>query len=976
MIDEICLAKQMEFTNHNDLELILKLENHGRPIRVSDCVRFAVRVFTQNPNNFLLFTEREINRTDRHDILVIPDYQMKALESGVIIYEYCYSLDDRHFVPFEGHHHHDHTKRVTTDQYWKNCNYNQIPANPINYKSLNYLRELIEKEVADRENAIIDLRDYFDSGFINKLNEEIKRSNEVDVELFNRIKEEATTAAEATKAVSDKLDEEIKRSNEVDIELFNAIKQAGDNSTADKEETDGKIEDTNTALSDEVERAKQAEKDLNDAIVAEADRAKAAERQLTNDLTDEVSRAKVKENELDAKIEGEVSRAKIIENALTDSVDAVRDRNTQIANDLAAEVSRSNQKDNEHTAALNSEVTRAQAAEKAITDRLDVVEGDKTVVGSLAHTLEDAKHYADDAVSKVNSSNATAISSLNDKIEAETSRAETAEKALGDRLDVAETNLSNAADAIVNVNTALNAEVSRANAKEAEIESDVTLLAKAITDLTTDVTNAEDEINTLGNDVDNLKNALDVVNGDKETIGSLAHTLEDSKHYTDDAIANAKTQTATNLADALKPYATKEEVDGRIEGIIGTAPSALDTLGEIADKLGEDGDAIKAINDVLTGKANAKDVYTKTEADAKHTEISNALATANTAITNEVTRAKEAETAITSKVDALGTKVDGVKAVSDKAAADLADEITRAKAAEADLSNEVSTLDTKVDGVKATAEKNATDIADLKTQMSGAKSDINGVVNDLSAEVSRATTKESELESGVSANAQKIAALTTDVTNANAGVTANAKAISDEVTRAKSAEADINTAIASEVSRATTKEGEIDAAIAIINGNSETIGSIAHCLDDSKHYTDDEISKLNAKVDASVTGFATKSEVAAVDAKVENLKSKVDNLDITVDAYTKAEVDEMIANVDVTDQLTDYAKTSETTVIKDEKGNIITEMVIDNSEADDTIEVYTKQQCDELFAKVVTLTQSEYDALTTKAPNTLYVVNG
>lgn len=966
----------MEFTNHNDLELILKLENHGRPIRVSDCVRFAVRVFTQNPNNFLLFTEREINRTDRHDILVIPDYQMKALESGVIIYEYCYSLDDRHFVPFEGHHHHDHTKRVTTDQYWKNCNYNQIPANPINYKSLNYLRELIEKEVADRENAIIDLRDYFDSGFIGQLTAEIERATAKENELEAKINENKEIADGCVDALLEKIDAEIKRSNEVDIQLFNAIKQAGDNSTADKEETDNKITDTNTALADEVERAKAAEKELSDTITAEADRAKAAERQLTNDLTDEVSRAKVKENELDAKIDGEIARAKVIENALTDSVDAVRDRNTQIANDLAAEVSRSNQKDNEHTAALNSEVTRAQASEKAITDRLDVIEGDKTVVGSIAHSLEDAKHYADDVVSQVNSSNATAISSLNDKIEAEVSRAETAEKALGDRLDVAETNLNTAADAIVNLNTAINNEVSRATAKEAEIDTKVSTNTTKIADLTDRTTAVEGEVNTLGNDIANINDALAVVNGDKDTIGSISHAVEDAKHYTDDVVAGLKTETSTNLADALKPYATKQEVDGRIEGIIGTAPSALDTLGEIADKLGEDSDAIKALNGVLVDKANKSDVYSKTEADAKHTALSNELATANTAITNEVSRATAAETAITSKVDALGTKVDSVKAVSDKAAADLADEITRAKAAEADLSNELSTLDTKVDGVKATAEKNATDIADLSTAINGAKADINGVVNDLASEVSRATAKESELESGVSANASKIADITKDVSTANAGVTANAKAIADEATRAKGAEADITTALNSEISRAQTKEGEIDAAIAIINGNSETIGSIAHCLDDSKHYTDDEISKLNAKVDASVTGFATKSEVAAVDAKVENLKSKVDNLDLDIDAYTKAEVDQMIEDIDVTDQLTDYAKTSETTVIKDENGNIITEMVIDNSEADDTIEVYTKQQCDELFAKVVTLTQAEYDALTTKAPNTLYIVNG
>lgn len=169
----------MEFSNHNDLDLVLQLEHHGRPIRVADCTRFAVRVWTQNPQNFLLFTPRDIIKDDRRDRLVIPGYQMAALESGVVVYEYSYSLTDRHFKPFEGHPH-DHRNRVVTDQYWKNCNLNQTPSNPVNYQTLNHLRNLIEQEVADRENAIIDVKQYLDESFVNDLRAEIKRSNEVD----------------------------------------------------------------------------------------------------------------------------------------------------------------------------------------------------------------------------------------------------------------------------------------------------------------------------------------------------------------------------------------------------------------------------------------------------------------------------------------------------------------------------------------------------------------------------------------------------------------------------------------------------------------------------------------------------------------------------------------------------------------------------------------------------------------------------
>lgn len=1035
----------MEFTSHNDLDLLIKMEHHGRPIRVADCVRFAVKVWTQNPNNFLFFTARDVIKDDRFDRLVIPGYQMAALESGVVVYEYSYSLTDRHFKPFEGHPH-DHRNRVVTDQYWKNCNLYQTPSNPVNYQTLNHLRNLIEQEVADRENAIIDVKQYLDESFVNDLRAEIARSNEVDAELNNKINQTKEATDEAIKAVSDKLDAEVKRSNEVDIELFNAIKKAGQNTDDIKQETDGKIEETNNNITAEADRAKEAEKQLNDAIVAEADRAKAAEREINTSLETEVSRAKTKEAEIDGVIAAEVSRAKVVEGALTDGLDEMRNKANQIAADLAAEVSRSNQRDNDHTAAVNSEVTRATAAEKAITDRLDVIEGDATVIGSLAHTLEDAKHYTDDQIGKANADSNAAIADNATAITNEVSRATAAEKALSDRLDVAETALNDTADALVNltaknteITNALNAEVSRAQTAEKANADAITSLDskvdgvkatadKAAADITAEVTRAtakEGELSTAiaaeasraQTKEGEIDAALAVINGDKDTIGSIAHSLEDANHYTDDEIAKLKTSTSTDLTNALKPYATKAEVDGRIEGIIGTAPAALDTLGEIADRLAEDNDAIAAINGVLSGKANSADVYTKSEVDAQHTTINTAVTALDGKVDAEINRAKAAEKVNADNLTALSTKVDGVKTVADKAAADLTDEVNRAKGVEAELSN-------KLNGVEAKANTNADgiaslvdDVATLETALNGAKTDINALSNDLATEVSRATTKEGELEAGITANAQKVADLTTRTT----AVEGEVNTLSNDVDA-------VETALNAEVTRAKAAEGALSDRLDVIEGDETVIGSIKHGVNDSKHYTDDEIAKLTAKVDASVTGFATKTEVANVDAKVDALTSKVNAIEV-VDAYTKSEVDQMIAdidvtdqlvdyaktadvaaayqpkgdylvatdiegkadksdtytksevdaaiaNVDVTDQLTDYAKKTETTVIKDENGTVITEMVIDNSEADDTIEVYTKQQCDELFAKVVTLTQSEYDALTVKAPNTLYIVNG
>lgn len=55
------------------------------------------------------------------------------------------------------------------------------------------------------------------------------------------------------------------------------------------------------------------------------------------------------------------------------------------------------------------------------------------------------------------------------------------------------------------------------------------------------------------------------------------------------------------------------KVTGKFDALIAGAPEALDTLKEIADKLGDDDDALAGLLSQLAGKANAADVYTKTE---------------------------------------------------------------------------------------------------------------------------------------------------------------------------------------------------------------------------------------------------------------------------------------------------------------------------------------------------------------------------
>lgn len=89
----------------------------------------------------------------------------------------------------------------------------------------------------------------------------------------------------------------------------------------------------------------------------------------------------------------------------------------------------------------------------------------------------------------------------------------------------------------------------------------------------------------------------------------------------------------TNYAkkESLIGLASTEYVDGRIQHVVGTAPEALDTLGEIATALTTNKDKIGTIineistkadkgtvENALMGKAQKADVYTKKESDGKY----------------------------------------------------------------------------------------------------------------------------------------------------------------------------------------------------------------------------------------------------------------------------------------------------------------------------------------------------------------------
>lgn len=738
----------MEIKKGSDLILILRLEDiKGRPLRVKDTAHIKIYVWTANRNNYLVFNKRDILTEGNVDRIAIPSDFMNTLETGVVCYTYDYAMWDSSFKHTDCMY--NKVKEVVTDLLWENSNYNQIPANPINYQTLEYIKDLIEEERLDRIKADKHFEHFLKCEYTDKLNDEVKRSTEVDIEMLNRINSNKEATDKDIKAVTDKLNEEIRRSNEVDIEFHKLLK---DNSDSTSDKIDDVTTSFTTALNTEISRATTKENEIatnltteinrvtaeinttRDSIEAESNRAKAAEKQLTDSLNAETDRAIERENAINSKVN------ELIEN-LGDEIERSLEKDREHKQEIDIEVNRAKAEENRIDTALQTEVSRSTAKDAELTSAIQSeMERAKTVEKDITESLQALK-----------SSVANKNTEVTDALTAEINRAKAAEKELTDNLAAEVSRATDKENELKNnidsVETVVNNEVTRATAKEKEIADSVAALSgtvanevKRSTDKDAELTKAlSDEVTrAISKDAEHtasitaINQALDVINGADTVVGSINHGVADSKHYTDDEIAKLKATVGTDLTNALKDYATKTEVDNRIKDVIGTAPAALDTLGEIADKLSSNDDAVSAIVNTLSEKANSADVYTKSDVDAKVTTI-------NSTINAEVTRATAAE---------------------NKVATDLTTEVSRAKDAEKALSDKID----KINGDASVIGSIAHSLEDAKHYTDDEISKLNvSVGNSIAEEVARATRAEKANADAIVAEADRAKAVEAEI---------------------------------------------------------------------------------------------------------------------------------------------------------------------------------------------------------------------
>lgn len=281
-----------------------------------------------------------------------------------------------------------------------------------------------------------------------------------------------------------------------------------------EEETANRIQGDKT-LDEKIDQKERESKERDNTLQQNIDTEKQervnADTQLRNDLTAEVNRAKARENALDSDIQAEATKRENDDNTIKDN--------------------------------LNAEVTRATAKENEIKAEVDVINGDSTTEGSFRKAIADVVGAApeaydtlkeiadklnenDDLHAAINDTIATKATTvaLNEEVtrakaaEAEnkaeiTAEAARAKKAEGDNALAIQNEVSRATNAEEAINEAVNTEVDRAKGQEAYLQNlintkaDTTALEGAKTELENKLAQKADTT-TLNEQVDTLNAAI------------------------------------------------------------------------------------------------------------------------------------------------------------------------------------------------------------------------------------------------------------------------------------------------------------------------------------------------------------------------------------------------------------------------------------------------------------------------------------
>lgn len=519
-----------------------------------------------------------------------------------------------------------------------------------------------------------------------------------------------------------------------------------------------KLTELRTSLSEEINRAKEAEAALGAAIAAVDDNLKYAAEQLINkidtvkaDLKADIARveAKADKNAEDIKdLEDKVNQGNgELEKELKDLIqkekderiaadneikESVNDLKTLHINDkasleskIAEETANRTNADTVLDSKINEEITNRQADTLALQGKIDQEKVDRHSEDQVLHN-EISKEVTD----RTNADNA-----LQGNIDKEVQARTVADQVLQNNIDSEAT--TRAAQDLVLEHKIEDVKEQGVEDKEQllnAIAAEAAAREKGDKDLDTKKVDKREGYSLTKNDfTDILKAKLDGIEEKANYITHLSQLINDSG------------------------FQTEEEVNAAIQKIIGSAPEVLDTLKEIADALGNDPNFAATITKKLA--AITEQVNQEIEDRIAGDEANSAEVAA------EVQARKDADTALETK---LKEYVDNKSAIGDAALGVVKDnlnkEIQDRKDADAAIQ---SSLDKEIAERKTADEAYTQSLANVNQRISdlalSMQESINTLRNELTEQVNANTTAIATNQHSIERNSEAITNLTKTV---------------------------------------------------------------------------------------------------------------------------------------------------------------------------------------------------------------------
>lgn len=636
-----------------------------------------------------------------------------------------------------------------------------------------------------------------------------------------------------------------------------------------------KLTELRTSLSEEINRAKEAEAALGAAIAAVDDNLKYAAEQLINkidtvkaDLKADIARVEAKadknaedikdlndkvndksdeiKDELKSLIQQEKDERIAADNEIKESVNELK---TLHINDKAAleakiaeEVSNRTNADTILDSKINEEITNRQSDTQALQRKIDQEAVDRHSEDQVLHN-EISKEVAD----RTNADNA-----LQGKIDQEAQARTSADQVLQNNID-SEATARAAQDLVLDhkiEDVKLQGQADKAQLLEA-IATETQARKDADTVLDNKKVDKREGYSLTKNDfTDILKAKLDGIEEKANYITKLSELVNDAG------------------------FQTEEEVNAAIQKIIGSAPEVLDTLKEIADALGNDPNFATTITRKLA--AITEQVNQEIEDRIAGDEANSAEVAA------EVQARKDADTALETKlkeyVDNKSTTGDAaLGVVRDNLNKEIQDRKDADAVIQANLDKEIAERKTADEAYTQSLANVNQRISDLALSM---QESINTLRNELTEQVNANTTAIATNQHNIERNSEAITNLTKTVGDnykevkdmINEEIVDRTNADSALSSRIDTLNIDLNTESVERTAADQVLQVNLDKEVADRTAADKALSTeFTAKLDNTKQALESEVGKLNTKIDQEKTDRAVAD--TALGVRIDSLEA-------------------------------------------------------------------------------------------------------